>query len=99
MIDEIDLAALLKRLRSRVGQDYAVMQDVLTLVADACIAPEGQKSDAIEIAKTILEIAYPERVGKVLLMHLVCTLCGDRLEAGSDKEQGTCLACRIKSGA
>lgn len=93
MIDEIDLAAFLKRLRSRVTAQPEVMKDVLTLIADACVAPEGPHSDALEISKTILEIAYPERVGTILILN--CLSCGLPLPQGA-REAGKCVDCRLK---
>jgi len=94
MIDDIDLAAYLKRLRSRVKDDFSILKDTLTLISDACVAPDGAHSDALQIAKTMLEIAYPERVGQI--RFTTCLKCGVDLASESSMKQGSCLDCRIK---
>lgn len=95
MIDDIDLAGLLKRLRSKVAERPELMKEVLTMIADACVAPAGSHSDPLEIARTILELAYPERLGP-LIVSLTCRRCGEFL-LEEDQKLGVCTDCRIKS--
>ena len=93
MIDDIDLAALLKRLRSRVKEHPEVLKDALTLIGDACLADEGPQSDALQISRTILEIAYPERVGPILM--ITCVGCGKQIYSEEERACGNCIDCKI----
>lgn len=94
MLDEIDLAGYLQALRKRARENTGALHDTLTLIADACIAPDGEESDPMQIARTLLELAYSERLG--LIRWITCKKCNVRLEDEDDKSIGLCADCLLK---
>lgn len=95
MIQIVDLAAYLVALRKRAKEDHEVLKDTLSIIADACLA-EGEEADPVGIAGTMIELAYPGKIGPIL--WVTCGICKKRLEDVKDKTLGTCIDCRIKEG-
>lgn len=80
MIEDRMLVEFLVKLKGLGAEQCG---DVLGLISDAA-AYQDERGNPVEIAKTILEILEPERVGKVVMLPDPCEECGIRHEPGKN---------------
>ncbi len=103
MLHAVHLVELLGKLRAAVRKDETVGEDFYQMLLDA-IWKDGEDGDHVEIAKTMLEILEPERIGSLKPIstifaeapYRICCCCGVQEHPENTREitrRAYCLKC------